>query len=281
MESIWNKGVNRPEFNKLDSDIKTDVLIIGGGMAGLLCAYMLKKAGVDCVLCEATRICDGITQNTSAKITSQHGLIYDKMISRFGKETARLYYQSQSEALLEYARLSKTIECDFKRRDSYVYSLSDREKIEKEVAALEKIGCPSVFTDETELPFRVAGAVCFEDQAEFHPLKFAFEIAKELKIFEQTRIIELRPDGAITERGKIKAKKIIVATHFPFINKFGAYFLKMYQHRSYVIALKNAQNFKGMYIDESGKGLSFRSYDDLLLLGGGGHRTGKKGGKLE
>ena len=71
---------------------------------------------------------------------------------------------------------------------------------------------------------------------------------------------------------------MIAATHFPFINKHGSYFLKLYQHRSYVIALENAQDVNGMYVDECDTGLSFRNYEGLLLLGGGGHRTGKKGG---
>ena len=69
-----------------------------------------------------------------------------------------------------------------------------------------------------------------------------------------------------------------MATHFPFLNKHGSYFLKLYQHRSYVLALKNAQGVDGMYVDADLKGLSFRNYGDLLLLGGGSHRTGKQGG---
>jgi len=96
--------------------------------------------------------------------------------------------------------------------------------------------------------------------------------------FENTKIIELKPDMAITKTGKIRAKKIIVATHFPFINKHGSFFLKMYQHRSYVLALKNASDINGMYVDEALKGLSFRKYNDILLLGGGSHRTGCNGG---
>ena len=62
------------------------------------------------------------------------------------------------------------------------------------------------------------------------------------------------------------------------MNKHGSYFLKMYQHRSYVIALSHAANVQGMYIDAVQDGLSFRNHGDLLLVGGGGHRTGKRGG---
>ena len=278
MESIWNSDVKKPKFGALKGDIKTDVLIIGGGICGVLCAYMLKNAGVDCVVAEADKICAGITNGTTAKITVQHGLIYDKIISKYGIEKAWLYYKSQADALKKLKDIASQICDDFKICDSLVYSLSDRAVIEKEVEALAKIGCKAEFCKKTELPFDVAGAVKIENQGIFHPLKFAYHIAKNLKIYENTKIIELKPHEAVTDRGRIFANKIIVATHFPFINKHGGYFLKMYQRRSYVLALKNAVNIKGMYVDEAKDGLSFRTHNDLLLLGGGGHRTGGKGG---
>lgn len=281
MESIWIKNAPRPQFDSLKGDLKTDVLVIGGGMAGILCTYMLKRAGVDCALVEAEKICSGITENTTAKITFQHGLIYDKIIRKYGVETARLYYESQNEALEQYRKICSEIDCDFEECDSFVYSLDNREKIEKEAAAMEKIGCRSDFLYNTALPFSVAGALKVEHQAQFNPLKFAFEIAKDLPIYENTRVMRLSRDGAITNQGTIEAEKIIVATHFPFINKHGGYFLKMYQHRSYVIALENAPKVKGMYVDEAEDGMSFRSYKDLLILGGGGHRTGKHGGNWQ
>ena len=278
MESVWEKTAQKPQFNAFGGKKKTDVLIIGGGIAGILCAYKLKNADVDCMLVEADEICGGITKNTTAKITLGHGLIYDKMIKRFGENKARLYAEAQSKAIKEYARLCKNIECDFETRDNYVYSLDDRKKIEKEVAALNRISVKSEFSNAKGLPFAVAGAVRVKEQAQFHPLKFLYEIAKELPIYEHTKVLELMPNKAKTNRGEIAFKKLIIATHFPMLNKHGLYSLKLYQHRSYVIALKGAQNVSGMYVDESNTGLSFRNYGDLLLLGGGGHRTGKKGG---
>lgn len=278
MNSVWSENARKTNFQPLKKSIRTDVLVIGGGMAGLLCAYMLKKQGIDCVLVEAKEICQGITKNTTAKITVQHGLIYDKLISQFGERKARLYYEAQSKALEEYARICKDIDCDYERKDSYVYSISDREKIKKEIGALKRIGVDALFCDNTELPFSIEGAVCIKDQAQFNPLRFAFEIAKGLPIYENTKVLELMPYRAVTQYGEIRYKKVIVATHFPILNKHGAYFLKLYQHRSYVIALRGAKSVDGMYVDEREKGLSFRSYGDLLLLGGGAHRTGKNGG---
>ena len=278
MESVWEKTASKPRFDALGGNKKTDVLIIGGGIAGILCAYKLKNAGVDCMLVEADEICGGITKNTTAKITLGHGLIYDKMTRRFGEDKARLYAEAQSKAIQEYAQFCENIDCDFETRENYVYSLNDRKKIEKEVAALNRIGVKSELSDAKELPFSVAGAVRVKDQAQFDPLKFLYTIAKDLPIYENTKVTELMPHKAKTNRGEIAFKKLIIATHFPMLNKHGLYSLKLYQHRSYVIALKGAQNVSGMYVNESDTGLSFRSYGDLLLLGGGGHRTGKKGG---
>ncbi len=278
MESIWKKERVWGKFEPLQGNKSTDVLIIGGGIAGILCAYQLKNAGVDCLLAEAGEICSGITKNTTAKITLQHGLHYDKMIKRFGEDKARLYASAQLCAGKEFARLCETIDCDYEKKDSYVYSLKDRGKIEREVSALNRLGIPAVFSEAKELPIKAAGAVRVKDQAQFHPLKFLYTIAKELPICENTKVIELKPNKAVTNHGEITYKKLIIATHFPILNKHGGYFLKLYQHRSYVLALEGAQLPSGMYVDESDTGLSFRNFGDLLLLGGGGHRTGKRGG---
>lgn len=278
IKSVWENNAPQVRFEALNSSKSTEVLIIGGGIAGILCAYRLKNAGVDCMLAEAKEICGGITKNTTAKITLQHGLIYDKMIRRFGEGKARCYIEAQRNAGKEYARLCENIDCDYEKRDSYVYSLNDRRKIEKEVAALNRLGVKAEFSDAQELPFTIAGAVRVKDQAQFHPLKFLYTIAKDLPIYEHTKVVELMPHKARTNHGEIDYKKLIIATHFPIINKHGLYSLKLYQHRSYILALKNAQNMDGMYVDESDIGLSFRNYGHSLLLGGGGHRTGKQGG---
>ena len=278
MKSVWEKEVTKTKFDALNGNKTTDVLIIGGGIAGLLCAYKLKNAGVDCILAEAKEICSGITKNTTAKITIQHGAIFSEMIKRFGQEKAKLYLEAQVLAGDEYKNLCENIDCNCEIKNSYVYSLNDRKKIENEVSALNQLGIKARFSNTTELPIETIGAVEIKDQAEFHPLKFLYSIAKDLVIFEHTKVLEIMPNKVVTNCGEITFKKLIIATHFPTINKHGGYFLKLYQHRSYVIALKNAQNIKGMYVDESDTGLSFRGYKDLLLLGGGGHRTGKQGG---
>lgn len=276
MKSIWDEGgIGR--FEKLRGDIKTDVLVIGGGMAGLLTAYYLQKAGVDCVLAEADRICSGVTKNTTAKITAQHGLIYSKLLSTMGAERAKLYYQANTAAIEDYAELCADIDCDFLRKDAYVYSMDDPQALVRELDALRTIGAAADFVKALPLPIDTVGAVRFQNQAQFEPLKFAAGISRGLKIYEQTRVTEIRDGAALIDGGgSIKAENFVVATHFPFINKHGGYFLKLYQQRAYVLALKGAQDVAGMYIDAKEGGLSFRNQGELLLLGGNSHRTGKE-----
>ncbi len=278
MDSIWTQTAELPQFAPLDRDLRTDVLVIGGGIAGVLCAYKLAQTGVDYALVEADRIGSGITKDTTAKITSQHGLVYNKLIREFGIETARLYLQANQEALDQFCKLCRETGCDFEEKDAFVYSRNDRRKIEKEITALEQLGFSASFETELPLPFSIAGAVCFPQQAQFHPLKFLGAIARSLRIFEHTKVLELMPGKALTTGGTVSAKKIIIATHFPILNKHGGYFVKLYQQRSYVLALESAPDAGGMYIDEQKGGLSFRNHQGLLLLGGGSHRTGKPGG---
>ncbi len=278
MSSIWTQTVKPPSFPPLERDLNTDALIVGGGIAGLLCARFLRQAGVDCVLLEAGEICGGVTGNTTAKITVQHGLVYDKLLRTFGAEMTRLYLEANLAALDQYRTLCRDIDCDFEEQDAYVYSLNRRDKLEHEVKALNRIGFRAEYVPEPALPMRTAGAVRFRKQAQFHPLKFLFAIAKDLPVHEHTKVLELKPGAAKTHQGIVRAKHIIIATHFPVLNKHGGYFLKLYQSRSYVLPLENAPKMDGMYISEAEKGLSFRPCGNLLLLGGGSHRTGKQGG---
>ena len=277
-QSVW-ENTKLPGFEELSGEKITDVLIIGGGMCGILCAYFLQKAGVDYILAEGGRIGCGITKDTTAKITAQHGLIYNKLIKQFGEEKAGLYLAVNLSALSEFIGMCGEIDCDFESKPAYVYSLSEREKIEDEVSAVNRLGFPAEFCTDTPLPFDIEGAVCFPDQAQFNPFKFISAVSKGLNIYENTFIREITPNTVILKNGKISAKKIIVATHFPFINKHGSYFIKLYQQRSYVSAFSGCPNLEGMYLEDNG--MSFRNYNGLLFIGGNSHRTGKKGGGWE
>ena len=275
--SIWESNVPLPQFPQLGGDLHTDVLIIGGGLAGLLCARNLINLGLDCALIEQNRIMRGVSGRTTAKLTSQHGLIYGKLLKKYGAERAWLYWQANQDALSALSALAKSADCDYQPENNYLYAKNNPSKLEAEMAVYEKLGIPAHWADSLPLPFLVAGAVGFSNQAQFHPLKFACHISKGLKIFENTKALSFLGNRVQTANGVVRAEKIIVATHFPILNKHGFYFLKLYQQRSYVIALENAPQVRGMYLDCEENGLSIRSAGPWLLLGGGGHRTGKQG----
>ena len=273
MEAIWEQQ-EMPRFPVLQGDLQTDVLIVGGGMAGLLCAYNLTRAGVDCVLIEQDRIMSGVSGRTTAKLTSQHGLVYEKIMRRYGWEKARLYWQANEAALGAFGALAQELEFDFEKKDHYLYATTDTAALEREMSAYEQLEIPARWEPELPLPFPTVGALKFTNQAQMDPMKLAAQLAPGLKIYEQTKALRFAGKRVTTPQGRIRAEKIIIATHFPMLNKHGGYFLKLYQQRSYVLALENAGNVEGMYW---GDGPSLRNVGDILLLGGSTHRTGKPG----
>lgn len=276
-KSIWSEDWKVFERNALSKDIDADVAVIGAGMAGLLTAYLLQKKGRQAVVLEANKTASGVTRNTTAKITSQHRLIYGRLISQFGLNKAKQYAEINESAILKYEEIINDmgIDCDFEKKDAYVYSRELDDEIKKEVEAANRLGICASYVKPNTLPFSVKGAVKFEHQAQFHPLKFLKPVSEELVIYENTKALNIEDNTIITDRGKVKAKSIVVASHYPFMNVPGFYFLRMHQQRSYVIALENAAEVDGMYIDEDEKGFSFRNYGNFLLIGGAGHRTGK------
>lgn len=285
MKSVWLEEVNLHNRESLDENIATEILIIGAGIAGVLIGYKLKEKGFNPIIIDGYRSLKGNTAYTTAKITCQHDIIYSKIIKEFGIDMAKQYATANTLAIDEYEKIikEKNIKCNFERKPAYIYSRDNIEEIKKEFEASKSLGIDAELTTEVNLPFEVKAALKFNNQAEFNPLAFLSEISKELTIYENTRALEIEEDTVLTNRGKIKAKHIIVATNFPFINTPGYYFLKMHQERSYVLALEGAEDVKGMYIDVDKEGYSFRNYKNLLLLGGCSKRTGEneKGGCYE
>lgn len=285
MESVWSKEVEIPERSPLKEDLSVEAAVIGGGMAGILTAYALKCQGKDVVVLEADRIAGGQTRNTTAKLTCQHGMIYDKLIKHYGKEEAAVYARANKVAIdaFEWLVQEKQIECEFKRVPAYLYSMNDEKKLRREAIAAHYLGIPAFFTKETELPFDLKGAVCFENQAQFHPLLFIKEISKELKIYEKTKALSVKGHEIKTEGGTVRAEHIIFATHYPITNIPGFYFLRQHQERSYVLAAEGIEKPEGIYYSVDKKGLSIRSTEEFVLLGGCAHRTGKNesGGKYD
>lgn len=283
MEYLWDKDVNRRRYHALSGDADTDVLIIGGGIAGIMCAYKLHESGVDCMLLEAKRIGGGITKGTTAVLTAQHDTLYTDLIQKYGRKKANLYLNANLDAVKSIRRLSERFPCDFEDRPSIMYTTKDATKLRREVEAVRSLGGDAEFTTDVPLPFAVLGAVRYDKMAQFHPLKFMYAAAQNLNIYENTFVTKLNINSgrrvtAETNRGRVRAKKVIVTTHYPFINRYGLYFMKLYQKRSYVIALKCAPELGCTVDNYDTDGVYMRNYKDLLIIGAGTHRTGKHGG---
>lgn len=290
-ESIWvqnqyrfgQENVNRQARPSLQGDISTEVAVIGAGLAGVLTASLLQEKGINTVVLECQEAGSGITKNTTAKISSQHGLIYQKLLMYKGEERAWEYAMANQNAIEKFEEMINqfNIDCDYEIMPNYIYSMSNELKIKQEVEAAKKLGLPASFTRDTTLPFQVKAAIRFEHQAQFHPLKFLDAVAEKLTIYEHTRVTEIREGGLIiTDKGSVRAKSIVVATHYPFINAPGFYFFKMHQEREYAVAIEgedieNKARLDGMYRDADPDGLTFRNYKNYLIFGCGKHRSGQ------
>lgn len=279
MESVWNIDKTPPNKKTLDRDIKTDVLIIGGGLCGILCAYKLKLRGINCVIAEKGEICSGNTSGTTAKINAQHGLIYSKLISSFGKEYAKMYLRANLKAVDDYISLCRKLGVKIEVEHSFLYTTEDKSKLEKEQSALNSIGYDALIFDDLPLPFKTSGALCFKNQAQINPIDLLYNLAENLEIYTNTMITDVKDKTAYTDKGyKITAENIVFATHFPFVDKEGLYFAKMYQSRSYAYAIDKVPIISGMYRDADENGFSLRHYKNMMIIVGGGRKTGAKSG---
>ncbi|HWP80737.1 MAG TPA: FAD-dependent oxidoreductase [Candidatus Acidoferrum sp.] len=270
--------MNIPRFPALEKDAAADVLVVGGGMAGVLCALVLKERGADCILAEGEVVAGKVTKGTTAVVTAQHDKLYSDLVANAGAAKARQYLGANLAAVADFRKLAGSVPCDFEDKPSVIFSRTDEKTMQKEAKTVAELGFPAEFVKEIDLPVKIAGGVRFPAQGQFHPLKFIAGVAPGLQIYEDTFVRTVEESRAVTERGRvIRAKQVIIASHFPFINTHGLYFAKMYQQRSYVIGLVGAGEVGGTYVDFAPNGLYFRNYQNLLLIGGGDHRTGKKG----
>ncbi|RYG71835.1 FAD-dependent oxidoreductase [Lentibacillus lipolyticus] len=292
-ESYWKASVTLPSFPKLKSSIKTDVAIVGGGITGVTAAYLLTKQGVKVTLIDADGILNGVTGHTTAKITAQHGMIYDELIQHFGSAKASLYYQACVEAkqLIEENINNHDISCDYQREDAYIFTNANdyMSKLETEKQAYDELDIPSELTDSIPLDIPVKSALVMKDQAQFHPLKYLKQLVNEavkngLEIYEQTTAADVEynkhPSIITRDEHRITCKYIIQASHYPFYDGQGFYPTRMYPERAYIIAVKSPKTFPGgMYINAESPTRSIRSAtidgENVWLISGENHKTGQ------
>jgi len=295
--SPWLDGAPADEYPALAGDARTEVAVVGGGIAGVTAALLLAEEGCEVTLIEMDRIGRGATGHTTAKVTSQHGMVYDSLVSKMGERKARAYGEANQAALELIARWVEDwgIDCDWRRRPAYAYVLSrsqaDRAAREAETAA--GLGLPAGLVHETPLPYPVAAAVRFDDQAEFDAYAYVAALARELTaagaaIAERTRATGLEegsPCRVRTDRGTVTADHVIVASHFPYLDR-SLVFARAAPERSYSIGVRQRGEVPvGMFISAEGPTRSLRGAPrpggELLLVGGEGHKAGQGGDTRE
>lgn len=293
-ESYWIESSKRIVNDKTSENHKIDIVIVGAGITGITLAYLLVQAGVKVALIDADRIIHGTTGHTTAKITAQHGLIYDKLMNQSGIEKASLYYKANSEAIqfITNTIQKHQISCDFSSQDAYVYTNSDDHfnKMMLELRAYEELGICGELVRELPLSIESKLAIVMKNQAQFHPVKYLNKLVESILscggiIIENMPVVDVekgeRPKVILKSGGQLSANQLVLATHYPFYDWQGLYFSRLYANRSYVVASKSTKPYAGgMYINAESPTRSIRytplgEGENLLLIGGESHKAGQ------
>jgi glycine/D-amino acid oxidase-like deaminating enzyme len=278
-------NIGKPSYPKLTNDIETDVVIVGGGITGLSTAYLLKKSGLKVVVLEKHNLSSGTTGGTTGKVTSQHGIKYADLYRRFGEQTARLYGQANQQAIDQIEQIIKRekIKCGWARDDNYIYTTTRQSvagfKEEAKVAA--KLGLPASYETKTDLPFKIAGAVKFANQAKFYAKDYVLGLAKAVDgqgsyVYEYSEVVgfhDEEPAWVETKKAKVTAKSIVVATKVPAAPLVArlTYCFNEFPTTSYIVAIETKSNLKGMYISPDKDNYSILNNSGFLLIGGENH----------
>jgi glycine/D-amino acid oxidase-like deaminating enzyme/nitrite reductase/ring-hydroxylating ferredoxin subunit len=294
--SYWLATTEPTAYPPLTGEVEADVAVIGGGIAGLCAAWELACAGRSVVVCEAGRLAAGVTGHTTAKLTAQHGLIYDRLRGSLGADAAATYARTQTDAMLHVIGVTERlgIDCDLERAPAVRYTTEADQvpAFEAEVEAARAAGLPASLVTSTDLPYPIVAGIRFEDQAQFHPRRFLLGLVTDLtvhkgQIFEGTRVSGLRegdPHRLSTEDGgTIRARDVVVATHYPIFDR-ALLFPRLNPSREVVVAapIPAERAPEGMYITADGGSRSVRTapYRDgqrLLIITGEHFRPGTAG----
>ena len=293
--SLWIDTAERTSYPPLEPGRHFDVAVLGGGIAGLTTAYLLERQGASVAVVEADRVAAGVTAFTTAKVSALQGTIYSTVERKFGEDGARTYAEANQAGKEWMGALVEEvgIDCDWRRKPAYTYAEEGSEvaQVEQEVEAADRAGLPVSYTDETDLPWPVEAAVRCEDQAEFHPRRYLLAIAERLgNVFERTRATAVdsgSPNRVFTDRGELTADHVVVATHFPFLDRAG-FFARMHPERSYALGLHlkaGAHAPQGMYLSTESPSHTVRSHPtargELVIAGGESHKVGQGGDTAE
>ncbi|MGH3877835.1 MAG: FAD-dependent oxidoreductase [Actinophytocola sp.] len=289
--SLWLEDLPDSGFPGLSGTGRCDVAVIGGGLAGLTTALLLKQAGMRVAVLEAGRVGAGVSGNNTAKVTALQATVYSSIAGRHGAAAAADYAQASAAGVDLVAELAELVGCDLRRATAFTYAISERERgvVAAEAEAARQAGLPVTFdaTAALDMPFPTYGAVGLDDQIMLHPLRYASGLAAAVdgdgcQVFEHARVLDVReghPCQVVTADGTLAADRVVIATHFPFLDR-GLYFARLEATRSYCIAarLRSGTPPGGMAISAGDPAWSTSASGDLLILAGQSHTAGQGDG---
>ncbi len=298
-QSYWAVGPKLPKFDRLENDLKVDVVVVGGGITGVTAAYLLKKAGCSVALLERDR-CGGVdTGHTTAHLTFVTDLRLHELVDRFGRDHAQAAWDAGRAAIDQIDEIvqEEDLSCEFTWVPGYLHacrgdsSAGDRKQLERDAQLAEDLGFEAQFLDE--VPFVGTMGVRFANQAKFHPLKYLAGLleripGKRCHVFERTLVSEVQ-DEPLTVKANghsVACDYLVIATHVPLQGKAGLLSAALFQSKlapysSYVIGAKAAKGtFPEASFWDTADPYHYLRVDqhprhDYVVLGGEDHKTGQ------
>ncbi len=274
--SLWlDIDFDKPKV--LDKNINVDILIIGAGMTGLSTAYQLRNSNLNICVVEKNLIAHGVSSKTTGKLTYLQDNIYSKL-----KDKAKLYYKSQKEAIEIVKNIveENNIDCNLEKVASYIYTEKDNDKkLIKEKEKLQDLNIS--FQEHNNIPINsnCKYAISVNDTYVFHPLKYLKKLKEiieknKIPVYENSSVSEIRKKDNIYEcivnKKIVKAKKVIIATHYPFFLYPMLTPLKTYLEKSYISAskVKEIKHFSDISLSKQIKSIRFHKDNYFIYLTG-------------
>ena len=292
--SLWLAGRPGPEHGPLRGEIAADVVVVGGGIAGVTTALRLQREGVRVVLLEAVAIGSGVSGNTSAKVSALQGTTLSTIVSRHGTEAGEVYAAASASAVEDVAALAEEekIDCGLDRRPAVTYAANPEEltAVADERDAASGAGLPVQWReDDAGQPYPVSGAIWLRDQIGLQPVDYVRGLARAFErtggqIYESTRVLSVdagSPCEVRTRHGVARAGQVVIATHYPILDR-GLFFARLEAQRSYCIAAEiRGGSPTAMAINAGSPTRSIQFTGSTIIIGGEGHSAGAAGVSAE
>lgn len=283
------KDYIKRDLKSVTRDLNSPVLIIGGGIAGLMCAYNCMKSNIKFILVDGKKLAQGVSASTTAQVSVGHDKIYDDIIKKHDEKKAVEYLKYQIRGLEEINKIIKEekINCDYKEESTIACATEEKNRhlLATQYQLLSKHYKDIKWLSKPNDPFKYKVGIEYTKQFIFNPMKYMMSIIdilikNKVPIYENSLVTKINKkdnnyEVIINDKYKINTSKIIMACHYPFLNPDNLYFAKIYQSKSYAIAFKTKLKIPANYITLDPPYYYIRTYDkDTLIIGGSDHYTG-------